>query len=279
VRTSNQLSLAAVALASAAMGLVSCDQPRVECTTGQSGAVPATTNFLAFATTYKRVEVIAGSNCQDAPSELVGFATYHAASGTSKGVTRDFSSTTVALRSGTMGAIAWAAEDAGVEGGKATLSALGGFTAREPDDKDFCYVPELTPAQVDYPEVSDPMGKVIFPRTTLSYKWSHVRVYVTAAAPGTQFSADVVITTSDQCSVQYSAIGMWPAIDCGVKDAQGNVTPDDTLCDPEPDLAKDRPAGSGLNPDFGPTYCDPVLARCVLKADEIPALGGYQGGK
>jgi hypothetical protein len=273
--TSSSFRAGAIALSAAC--LLSCEQPRMECVAAESGPIEGTNDFLAFATTYQRVRVLSGDDCPAAPPELVGFAVYHGRRDTTAGAVRDLSQRKVAVRSATMGTLGWQAEDAGLPVDSAALSSLGSFSARFPDEDGFCHVPALSPAVADYPAVTDAEGTVVFPATSLRYEWRDLQLYVTPAAPGTQFSATVVIT-SGACSVEYAAIGMWPAIDCGATDEAGNVTPDDTLCDPEPDPARNRTSGSGINPDFGPTGCDPTLFRCVLRTGEIPALGGYRGG-
>jgi hypothetical protein len=155
----------------------------------------------------------------------------------------------------------------------------------------------------------DPMAgaecfvSVTLPPADVTYEWSKVQVYVTAATVGTQFSADLKLTVNkDSCT--YKAIGMWPAVDCGVRDPNtGAVTgTNEDFCNPEPDAPNGRPVGSGINPDFGPVVCDPGIAfvpvvdqwytevntpdgiynhgaslsspRCALNADTIPALAG-----
>lgn len=54
---------------------------------------------------------------------------------------------------------------------------------------------------------------VDIPAADLKYEWKNVNFYVTAAATGTQFSADVAITLNG-CTAEYKAVGMWPAIPC-----------------------------------------------------------------
>ncbi len=139
---------------------------------------------------------------------------------------------------------------------------------------------------------------VDLPKTDLKYEWSNVQVLVTAAALGTQFQADLKITLNG-CSAEYTAIGMWPSVDCTSFDPAASGGPgDDALCDPEPDNAAGRPIGSGINPDFGPVACDTEIAvapivdawyslpdvngapisvpRCVITKDSIPALDGFK---
>lgn len=217
------------------------------------------------------------------------------------------------------------------------INGVGAFTAVEPDTSDMCHTETITqhvvfpgtPVDVDggvecdiangdkdctdaiqgVDKVTctpnDPMDPtagnecivtVNLPAADLAYEWSNLSVYVTAAAVGTQFSADLKLTLNGS-TCQFKAIGMWPAVDCGVHDPDsGAVTgTDPALCDPNADPANGRTVGSGINPDFGPVVCDTGIAiapvvdayytsvaqgfafsvpRCALNADTIPALGG-----
>lgn len=188
---------------------------------------------------------------------------------------------------------------------------FGADATTDPPTPGACYVP------------------VTLPKTDLKYEWSNVKFYVTAAATGTQFMADVKITLNG-CEATYTAVGMWPAIDCtpfqvtdpndttgaacgGEMDAPCpdgsacdadskchkllDVTGED-LCNPDPDVNRGRPIGSGINPDFGPVVCDTEIAvvpvvdqwyslpdvaaaplsvpRCALNADKVPSLEGFK---
>ncbi|MEZ4307535.1 MAG: hypothetical protein R3F14_05745 [Polyangiaceae bacterium] len=98
-------------------------------------------------------------------------------------------------------------------------------------------------------------------------RWTNLQFYVTAAATGTQFSADLKVNLNgSECT--YKAIGMWPAVDCT---DYGNSPPSDALCRPEPDPANPdypRAYGSGINPDFGPVVCDATL-------NTVPSVDDY----
>jgi len=90
-------------------------------------------------------------------------------------------------------------------------SAAGGFIARElAEDPDN----EI--------EASD--------ATTVSYAWSNVRLYVTSSALGTQFSADLKLTT-DGVECGYQVIGMYPYIECGKEDPANQVRAATGCCD------------------------------------------------
>jgi hypothetical protein len=216
-------------------------------------------------------------------------------------------------------------------------NGVGPFTSTDPDTSDMCHVDSLTqhivfpggtavgdtgvecdPAAMDMGasackdgggdcSPNDPMdltkkGECLvsqdFAPVDIQYDWSNIAVYVTAAATGTQFNADLKITLNGStCS--YKAIGMWPAVDCS-----GANGTDEALCNPEADPENGRPVGSGINPDFGPVQCDKDIAtlpsiddyhtkflapdgiynhgaplsvpRCAITSDTIPALEGFK---
>jgi hypothetical protein len=105
-------------------------------------------------------------------------------------------------------------------------------------------------------------GTCGLPQDTIVYTWSNLQIYTTAAAQGTQFSADVTISQTvggAACPVSYKAIGMWPAVGC----ADQNGMPSDDLCNPCAEPSNGRALGSGINFNF-PTHCDPVLLTCTL---------------
>jgi hypothetical protein len=111
-------------------------------------------------------------------------------------------------------------------------------------------------------------GTCSLPAQSASYVWSNVELYTTAAAQGTQFQADLVLTTDvsgQSCTINYKAIGVWPGVACEAVDAMGNPTgmPNDDDCNPCSEPAIGRAIGSGINFNF-PTHCDPTLLYCVL---------------
>lgn len=316
-------------LALAANGLLSCGIPKPECSVGQTTYLGGQSgnDYAAFAVRY--VPKDGNPNgCPVMTGEVVGMHTYHPESTEQPGI-RDFSKTTIALRTHSMGELYFMVEDlvspeaARAEGQKP--NALGAFTAQEPDDADFCHLEEISEARLAFAGATVPLGvacttneeceaaapgatcetfgtparqecAAAYPATELAYRWSNVQVYVTAAAPGSQFEADVEIEI-DGCTAAYRAVGMWPAVDCGVRDPEtGEVTgTDDRLCNPEPNEEEGRILGSGINPDFGPTRCDASIEvlplvdryhaetrgrrvsapRCALATDQIPALEGF----
>lgn len=307
MRFTKQVLIPGVALAAA--GLISCSNPKPECTVGQSG----------FPTQGFAVRYIVKDNANNCPAmtgEIIGMQSYHPAKDGDP-QNRDFSKTKIAMRSQSAGELYWMIEDwygrDSAEALAAKPNAEGDFAAAEPDDTDFCQVPEITEARVDFPGVAGydlevpctsdqecldatatsatcqavgdagEMSCVIdYPATSMAYRWRNVEVYVTPQALGTQFKGEVEIEING-CSATYTAVGMWPAVDCtdyyGNVDAQGNVVeeptygPDLRLCNPEPDpdgaeppaeegsvSSMKRVYGSGISPDFGPTQCDATMA-------------------
>ena len=103
------------------------------------------------------------------------------------------------------------------------------------------------------------IGKCFLPPANYKYEWKNLKFFVTAAAPGTQFTGDLTYT-EDGCTIEYEAIGLWPAVWC----LNENYEPDDSLCSPCPDSEAGRVYGSGINPDF-PVKCDADLGFCTLR--------------
>jgi hypothetical protein len=96
------------------------------------------------------------------------------------------------------------------------------------------------------------------PKTDVSVAWTDIKVYNTAAAPGTQFTATQTRTTGT-CEQKYQVLGVWPSVSCD----DGTGKPFAPACCPGADPADGLPLGSGINPDFQ-VKCDPVLLLCVL---------------
>ena len=143
-----------------------------------------------------------------------------------------------------------------------TLYAMGSFAQHFPDTNDMCQLTGLTPAAQTFAA----LPATARPTDTVGYSWSNVNVYVTAAAQGTQFSADMTYTENG-CSASYQAVGVWPAVSCtdtvpDPTDPRGlNVigqvaNPD--LCNPCAEPAKGRFVGSGIIPDF-PVTCQQIF--------------------
>lgn len=307
------------ALAASSAGLSSCTQPKIECTVGQSVAVVfAGNNFndqLTFAVKYIPVSETptgcAAMNGMPTTGELIGMQTFHPDSGDK---TRDLSKTSVAIRSDFLGDFSYTIEDFTTGPDIALqqkLSSVGDFSTLNPGDDDFCTIPSFSSqANLTWPDLTDEMGTVLLPAGSMTYEWSDVRIYVTAAAPGTQFTGHVKITYQDVCAVEYDAVGMWPATDCGVygplepdnPDSEfGLVGTDINFCNPVSDLNATPPRiyGSGINPDFGPLICEPVFeasyrnavllgyaagspaGRCLVAGDRssVPALEGFESSE
>ncbi len=113
---------------------------------------------------------------------------------------------------------------------------------------------------------------------SVKYEWTDVKVYVTAAAQGTQFSGHLKYT-EDACVAEYNVAGVWPSVDCSVEkevdDGMGGtktiLVADASLCCPSADPLGGRAVGSSINPDF-PVKCDPNLLVCVLDTEEPTKL-------
>jgi hypothetical protein len=236
-----------------ALGLVACEQPRIKCLAGHGG----------FAATYT---LIPGSkqgagDCDMLLGEVIGIEKYNPASSEDP-TKQDLSRATLAIQSTALGTLARTAAEAGFVDEDSRVFSLGEFETVDPDENDVCYVPALSRAEQNIPDLSPEL-----PQTDMSYEWSNVRILVTAAYPGTQMAADLRYTENG-CSASYRVTGLWPAVSCEALDADGNGTgqPDATLCDPKANPEAGRATGSGINPDLAPNVvCDANLLLCVLK--------------
>jgi hypothetical protein len=144
------------------------------------------------------------------------------------------------------------------------LYALGSFSSQYPDASDLCTVTGLSAARTVLS--SGPTPSAAFPTSDVENTWSNVKVYVTAAAQGTQFSGDVTYTVNG-CSATYHAVGVWPAHSCTTPvldptDPQQKTilgqAPDNDLCNPCAQPDKGLFVGSGINPDF-PVTCKQIF--------------------
>jgi hypothetical protein len=281
-----------IGLSALASTFVSCAQAKVVCLVGHAGSQ------IGYAVTYtakpsasgcgSMVEHTPGVTLDQLKGDIVGFETYHPVVTTADGADPDFTKTTVALQADSLGVLRLdkeAKDAADASDGKAY--AIGSFVNAEPDADNFCPVKDIQPAELSFPEVAeakDDMGEVVQAAedpVDVKYEWSNLKLYVTAAAPGTQFSGDLKYTQNG-CTVEYHAVGLWPAVDCGVYDDDTgdlvDLNPDACLAEADP--AKGRATGSGINPDF-PTACTairdkaselyPAMALCTLKG-EPPAF-------
>lgn len=326
-------NLLTLGLALGAVGLVSCSTPKPECQAAASNVNGAGLSGLA-AFAVRLVPVSGTGPCAELQGEVIGMQTYHPASASDPQI-RDLGKTSIALRTMSHGELTWMNEDFGFPTDTDVPNAIGDFTSIEPDGSDFCQVPTVSEARVVFPGAEVPIDTEeacmvdadcaagpggtctpldpddpaagstcvvldIYEPTDLAYRWSNMSFYVTAAATGTQFTADLEVVLNG-CTATYKAIGMWPAVDCTgytAFDAEGNPTetgPLDEYCHPEPDPKKvgnPRPYGSGINPDFGRVTCDanfgpvPVvnqyyggglsIPRCAIAGDTVPALEGFE---
>lgn len=282
--------LLTLGLVASAIGLASasCSISKPECTVGQTSTPQIGLNFAGLSAFSVRYILKDGSGeCANFKREVVGFQSYHPKTGTDTEPVRDFTKTMVAVRTQSLGELAWMTEDLGVAGDVVEPNAVGEFSAVDPSADDLCEVKAFSPAQVVFPATvfdSDPANyafvddmlpeecmadgdcnanfnyvcagadpatmtpgacslpsecatdddcngvaggacrivaadpgycvvPINLPATDLKYEWTNVNFYVTAAATGTQFSANVKITLNG-CVANYTAVGMWPAIPC-----------------------------------------------------------------
>lgn len=253
----------------AVAGAIGCSQPAPKCTTGRG---PFTVTYTAKG---------GAAACGDVKGEVYGLQDYNAAKADGS---PDLEHASVAVQNDNLGYYADTAGSFGVEDTDKTHAwyALGAFATGEPEDDDFCRVPTLSvaeqnlpavPAVEPDPTVPDDPGFPGQDAIHLKYEWKNLAFYVTPAALGTQFAGEVTVTTDGQ-ACNYEAVGLYPAVSCGVPekpdDPNSAMVPDERACNAAPDPENGYATGSGINPDF-PVKCDPDLLLCVL-VGRPPAL-------
>ena len=238
-----------------------CDQQKPKCSTGRG-------TFIA------KYTVVSGPpECAALKGEKIGVQTYNPTDNSGK-QTPDLDKATLAIQSESMGLLVETGEAAMVSDPDPAHKpyALGAFATSEPSG-DFCVAPTLSFAQVNLPAIKEDKAAMIDaqPKTEVIYEWANVKVYVTAAAYGTQFTADLLISTN-KVSCTYKVAAMYPYVDCSIPDPvdEKKTIADPSLCAAEANPDKGHATGSGINPDF-PVVCDAELKACVL-TKPIPAL-------
>lgn len=270
--------LAGVAgLASAAffaLSGASCSQPAIQCVAGHG----------PFIAQYKLVS--GTGSCAELKGEEIGLSTFLAPNADK--TLADYSKRTIAIQSTTFGDI-FGTYNGGVDNADMTTPAItddekpyaiGTYTT-DPDDNNICFaggfdVGPMADIEINVPDTyvgDDKMGMpIVEPALHVKQSWKNVKVYVTAAVPGTQAVGEMHYEdVLEGCTADYKFVALNPAVYCEGSDAEGNPTgmPDDTLCDPNPDPDHGRVYGSGINPDFK-TRCDPDLLYCVLTETPLP---------
>jgi hypothetical protein len=278
-----------------ALSSVTCEQPEIECTATQG----------AFAAQFRLVE--GEGACAELAGDVIGLRIFNPPAADGSGP--DFDRTSLGIQAESFGLLELDAVEAGVDPGELThqLYALGAFTSPTPDAQHLCYVPELSQAELDLPQVGELGGagggggsggagggggngggsggggiggagmgggggeteEPALPATSRSMTWENVQIYVTAAAPGTQLTADLTYV-EDGCTATYEVVAVFPAVYCGSPNDEGDDVADDKLCETEADPEGGLEYGSGINPDF-PRRCHPDLLLCVI--DGITSTG------
>lgn len=147
---------------------------------------------------------------------------------------------------------------AALEGQDSThsVTASGDFSTEYPSQNGECVVSQMSEAR---------QVVQVEPGTTLDlrYEWSSLRIQGLAAIPGTQWTAELKYSEGEGCTATYGAVGVFPAIKCEKKDADGKTVRDPSVCKlPRPGLS--------LDPAY-PITCDEATNLCVLDGTP-PAL-------
>jgi hypothetical protein len=131
------------------------------------------------------------------------------------------------------------------------VAAMGDFTTEYPSEDELCVVPTMAEGRQ---RIAQTDGST----KDIRYEFSNVRIQGSAAIPGTQWVADLVYTEND-CTAEYVAVGMFPALTCLRPVPGGPAQRDPSYCQtPRPGLS--------IDPAF-PTTCDEGTNLCVLQGD------------
>jgi hypothetical protein len=184
--------------------LAGCEQPRPRCNIARG----------TFAARYT-LRASSGS-CTPLVGETLNVQAYTAMR-SARDTRPDFDKTSIAIQPDTLGAILGKLADRAEPAAGDQPYAFGPFADNEPDKDDYCTVPTLTLARVRLPMLSE---KVVMcttyppePSVDVSYEFSNVRVYTTAAAYGTHFTAELIRREPD-CVAEYQVTALYPAVAC-----------------------------------------------------------------
>src|SRR6185295_12220577 len=159
---------------------------------------------------------VSGSDdCKSLVGEKVGVQTYNAVGVQGK---PDLDRPSVAIQADGIGSLRDKSEKAKVpdENADDHPYALGPFNQNVPaGSPGVCSASQLSPAIQNIAKIpGDPdAGKKDTPAVKLEYTWSNVQFLVTSQYYGSQFVADVSVTTIKDACV-YRAQGLYPYVDC-----------------------------------------------------------------
>lgn len=127
--------------------------------------------------------------------------------------------------------------------------AVGTFTEKTANlSNSTCTAPSLSPL----------VARDAAAGSEITYTFSNVQVYVSAANQGTQLKSDLTITQkgAGACTATYKVLALWPEVHC--------------------ETDADCGEGSGINPDlFDDVSCNQDIGGfCMLKGEDFVKTGG-----
>lgn len=136
-----------------------------------------------------------------------------------------------------------------------------------PDQNGFCAAHDLTPVEIDVPEMpvelEDGGMDTPLPAEAFSMTVTSLQLVGTPAVPGTQFKGELDYTAGG-CTAHYTLLGIAPLVECETDDQ----------CNAQSTDGGNEPAcndfGECLNPDFV-MQCDTETGVCMPNG-EIPSL-------
>jgi hypothetical protein len=127
-----------------------------------------------------------------------------------------------------------------------------------PSAAGVCVVSDFTAGVQNFRAETEIEGTKVAALTSKT-EWSNFEMLNSTKSPSTFWTADLKYTEG-ACVTSYKVSAWWPIVSCEktdkadkkIKDANGNYVPDETKCDPNPDVAAGRVSGSGMSPYFKP---------------------------
>ncbi len=256
--------------AGCSLAICACDQPRPRCSIAQGD----------FAATYTLVS--GEGDCATLRGEVLGVQAYYAKT-SDRNPRPDYEHASIGIQPQSITDLLGGTGGCGEPDPSDAPYSFGGFASAEPGADDFCIVPTLSSARLRLPAIAGQVNACMCvparPAVDVSYEWSNVRVYTTAAAHGTQLAGDLRYT-KDGCTATYRVQAVYPAVACGAlveppAESDGGAAEEDAAADEGglPDVADGgADFDAGLGGDGGlDASTEPEADEGGASADDAPA--------
>lgn len=267
-----QRTYLALTVLAASCLLPACDQPAPKCTVARG----------YFSATYTLVS--GEGECAELIGEVLGVQAYNAQQSASDKAP-DYDHSSIGIQPQAITDLLGSGRELLEPDGTDQPYALGNFASAEPKS-DFCAAPTLSVAQLRLAEVPEeteicpPLPAE--PAVDIRYEFSNVRVYTTAAAIGTQLSADLTYT-KDGCTATYRVAAVYPSVSCEVPPAEEEAPPEEVPVEVPVEEPVEEPDDAGVGeadacvveelPEEPAPAPEPVLDEKLCEAEPNAAEG------